>query len=213
MPKWVRVAGASAVGVFAAGYGAMNALQHVLPSNPGLRSLSSYASASWGDGLILPLLTGCLVGAATQLAPAEGERTQALIWGLLGSATGAATQYLWLQDPAPGLNWTLPAAGHFNAAGWYHAAFTVGTLGLLTGTTALIQRRLALFPHPWPARMRMLLGTVGVLAFIFGALVGWDNVRHPITVSQSITLFALLAGALLLVPLAFWVHNGGRCPH
>jgi hypothetical protein len=210
MPKWLRIAGISAAGVFALGYGAMNALQRFLPSSPGLRNLSSYASASWGDGLVLPLLTGCLIGTAKQLAPARRELTHALIWGLLGAATGAATQYLWLQDPAPGLNWTLPAARRFNAAGWYHAAFTVGTLGLLIGTTALVQRRLVQVSHPWPSRVRWHLGTVGVLVLIFGALVAWDNVQKPITDSQSTTLFAMLAGLSLLAPLALWVHKVGR---
>jgi hypothetical protein len=131
--------------VFVAGFGAMLAFWLNGKNNPHLKGLWSYPSATYGDGLLLPVLMGTLVGVAWYLSarPSRKQETWIAVSATgLGFAAGAATQVAWLVDSKPTLNWTLPRPGHFTGAGWYHAIFLCCMVALLMAVVALLYLRL-----------------------------------------------------------------------
>jgi hypothetical protein len=100
--------------------------------DPQLLGLYDFKSATWGDGIILPLLAYFLVRLGSWHKPLE-RRRERLAVGVVAALCGlggALTQIEWLRDPQTVLNWTIPAPGQFNAAGWYHAAFLCGASAL-----------------------------------------------------------------------------------
>ena len=97
--------------------------------------LWDYRSATIGDAVLLPLLAGSLVALGNRLPPSPGERRPAAAAFLLGSGIGLAIQAVWLLDPDPQLNWTVPEPHAFNAPGYYHAAFFVVACGLFAAWT------------------------------------------------------------------------------
>ncbi len=132
----------TSIGTFGTGFGALYLLWRSgrWPGTPGL---FDYASATWGDGLLLPLSAGALVYAATVLPATDVDRQRFVAAGAAAGALGLATQVVSLVDPQPRTDWTLPGPHRFNAAGWYHAAYLVGTSGLFGGLSAVVLGRLS----------------------------------------------------------------------
>jgi hypothetical protein len=95
--------------VFVSGFGAVWLMWTIGEHAPELPGLTSYQSATWGDGLLLPIASASLVYAIRRLPPAHREVLWCSAAAVLGALTGAATQVFWLLDPSPRLNWTLPA--------------------------------------------------------------------------------------------------------
>src|SRR5262249_6636403 len=130
------VIGAGLVGT--AGFGALAAFYAVAPYHTALPGLYQFLSATWGDGLALPVMTAALVYATSRLPVAPKEGLISIGACVAGAALGAATQVQWLSDDAPRLNWTLPRPHHFTAAGTYHAFFLTGMCGLAAALWALM---------------------------------------------------------------------------
>lgn len=124
-PLWV--AGAT----LAAGFGVLVVLSLLQPAPAHLPGLWDFASATWGDGVALPLMAGSLTYAVRALPPARREAMLAVLAGLAGGGLGVATQVSWLSADTPRLNWTLPQPHHFTTAGWYHAGFLVAVSAVL----------------------------------------------------------------------------------
>jgi hypothetical protein len=124
-PLWV--AGAT----LAAGFGVLAVLSLLQPAPEHLPGLWDFASATWGDGVALPLMAGSLAYAVRALPPTRRDAVLAAVAGLAGGGMGVATQVSWLSADAPRLNWTLPQPHHFTAAGWYHAGFLIGVSAVL----------------------------------------------------------------------------------
>ncbi|WKV75326.1 hypothetical protein AW27_029645 [Streptomyces sp. PCS3-D2] len=96
---------------------------------------------------------------------------------MLGSLLGSWTQVQWLRDDAPVLNWTLPRPHHFNAAGWYHAAFLIAMSGVVAALWAWGLMRTAHAPDA-PDRRRAAGISWGCLyVFRQGTCVGFRVVR------------------------------------
>ncbi len=76
-----------------------------------------FRSATWGDGLLLPLAGGMLMHVARSLQRGENDWWVGLIGAVLGAAGGAVVIWQWKRDPAPALNWTLPRPHLLNLAG------------------------------------------------------------------------------------------------
>jgi len=180
-------AGSLAAGtVFVAGFGVMNAFWRLQEQSGGLAGLYDYRSATWGDGLLLPLTAG-LLGSAAVLGPSERSgRAWAAAAGCCGFALGAFTQVAWLADPSPGLNWTLPAAHRFNEAGWYHAAFLSCASGYLSWLLARAVR--AASGGGVGAMPRFLLAGSAMSALGFGWLLAADNSSTADTAASRSTI-------------------------
>ncbi|SDP26677.1 hypothetical protein [Lentzea jiangxiensis] len=179
----------AAAAVMTFGFGVLVAASLLGLGDPTLPSLTSFRSATVGDGLLLPMLAYASVRAATPIR----HRGRVVLAGVAGCAVGAATQVWWLADPAPRLNWTFPAPGTFNAVGWYHALFLTVACGFFAATAmaALDRARQAVWaPKASAACIGMLFPV-----FAFTGLLALDN-------DQSAPLLIGLASAVVAVVLA-----------
>jgi hypothetical protein len=205
-PNVTRLAVAGAVAVFLLGFGALNVFSVLLPYDPALRGLYSYFSSSVGDALLLPTMTFFLVRASLSRMPRNRIVTLATAIGaLVGFGGGLALQIAWLSDPLPELNWTLPAPGVFNAAGWYHAAFLVVVIALMSAGCARVVAGVASSPGRTPRITGDLVG-FSVSAGLFVALLLIDNVDPDIPAASAATLVAVggivAVGSLVIALLA-----------
>lgn len=200
--KSLRYGACGAITTFLAGFGAMNAFWYLAPQTESLRGLYSYRSATFGDGIALPLVAFGLMAAYAAVKPSRWRVPAAVS----GSILGLLTQISWLIDPAPELNWTLPQPHTFNAAGWYHASFMVAGgffFGWLLG---------AVIPNIPRARVQLrawlTLSIAGAALFILTLVL--DNthiVSNPS--SKASLLLATLGGGLAIGTLiALWLPRG-----
>lgn len=139
-PRASRAA-VAALAVFAAGFGALAAFHAVRPADTGLPGLFDFASATWGDSIALPVMTGLLVYAVCGLPAAPRDRRVTVWAALAGAAAGLATEAYFLTAESPALNWTFPRPHHYTAAGWYHAAFLVAMCAVAAALWALALNR------------------------------------------------------------------------
>ena len=185
------------------GFGAMNLFWFTGNHPSGLPGLYFYRSATWGDGLLLPLLIWAL---ARQSVATDGWRRRvAAASTVAGAAAGALTQVQWLASGTTRLNWTIPTLHHFNAAGWWHAAFLVVFSGVIAGLVA----RMSISAADWSLTERdrsLALLAILVAGPAFAVLLAVDN-----GVADFFTLVAVGAGSLsvvfaLLIPgrLSYW---------
>jgi hypothetical protein len=126
---------AAAFAVLVAGFGALLGFWWLGTPPRDMPGLFDFASATWGDGLLLPAMTGFLLTAVRGLPRARLDRVLACVGAVIGFALGLASQAMWLAADAPRPNWTLPHPHSFTAAGWYHALFVTA---ICTSTAALL---------------------------------------------------------------------------
>lgn len=150
-----------------------------------LHGLGSFRTATVGDGLLLPLIAYVLMRCAGPMR----HRRRLAVTGALGAILGGLTQVWWLIAPAPRLNWSLPAPGAFNAVGWYHAAFLVGSCGFLAAATAAALER----ARGAAGTQRGAVAVLGALvpALSFAGLLAVDNDRSPIPVIPPVVVAAV----------------------
>ncbi|WP_173082084.1 hypothetical protein [Phytohabitans rumicis] len=189
----------TAVAVCAAGFGALTVFSALRPAPAALPGLFDFASATWGDGLALPIMCGALVYAVRTLPAARRDAPLATAAGLLGGALGMATEAVWLRADSPRLNWTLPQAHHFTVAGWYHAAFLVL---VCTGAAALWALALHRTAHagrlPWRTKWSLAVAAAAGAAFL--ALLMVDARAAVVTDGRS--LLGLLTGTAAILAAA-----------
>lgn len=126
-----KISAAAALALLLGGFVAMNIFWFSDEHDPNLLGLYDFKSATYGDAVALPLLLFLLVRLGQWQVKRTLRRNLLLaICGILGICAGVISQWMWLQDDDIILNWTLPQAGQFNAAGYYHAAFLALTVGL-----------------------------------------------------------------------------------
>lgn len=189
--------------VWFAGFGALSMWWWLGSWDPRLLGLFDYRSATIGDGLLLPVAAGILLGVVLHptLPGADNEGPWLVASLALGLSLGSMTQVAWLSDDAPVLNWTLPRPHQFNGPGWYHAAFLVLMSGLMAGLIVTAIRRVrkarrdspavvaGLARSPWLAALSAtLLGLAGLVAL--------DNGRSLSTSAGASTATALAAATL-----------------
>ncbi|MGV9977011.1 hypothetical protein ACWDUH_04970 [Micromonospora wenchangensis] len=193
----VRAAATAGVGVLLTGFGALNAFEAAAQPVHGLPGLYDFASATWGDGIALPVMTAALVYALAVLPPGRYDRAAAGLGAVVGAALGAATQVLWLRDDTPALNWTLPTPHRFTGAGWYHAVFLTVMCALTATLWSLLLARLATTGTECrrAAGGPVMVAVVAGAAFI--ALLAVDS--HGTTTSAHATRYAAAAGTALLI--------------
>jgi hypothetical protein len=109
------------------GFGVLWLMSIVCTYDHGLPGLFDYYAATIGDGLFLSLFIGAgyYYGQTVKLYSSDKEHISKLtrFIPVLGCITGVIWQASWLLKKDIVLNWTIPEAGHFNLAGWYHAVY------------------------------------------------------------------------------------------
>lgn len=196
----------SALLVFLCGFAAMNIFWIAGEWDPNLRGFYSFPSATIGDALVLPPLMYVLIRIGRWHVKKTLKR-QVLLWslGVFGIAVGVVLQWQWLLDQDIVLNWTIPAPGKFNAAGWYHAAFLCLAVGafIVAAVQAAISSYYFLGTRPKNIGLEYSLALI--LLPLFPALQAIDFARpsDPILLTLSKLLPILLiplAIAMILVP-------------
>ncbi len=179
--------------------------------DPSLTGLFDYRSATVGDGLLLPVLTGVLAAAATSLSGRSADsrrRPLAALAGLGGALAGMLVIWRWHEDPNPHLNWTWPAPHDFNCAGWAHAVFlclaAAVVSALLVYVLVSLRARRAEGDRPqFAAPALVTWAAVGMVGLIL-----LDNQEASGTDAALATALATVAAALAAACLALWA--GGR---
>lgn len=166
--------------VLVAGFVTMAVFYSAVPHARGLPGLFHFLSATWGDGLALPMMSGAVVFAIGRLPGAPHELPVTITAGLLGACLGIATQVQWLRDDSPRLNWTLPRPHHFNVAGVYHAVFLTAMCTLTAALWTLVLLRFARVPGRLAERrdaiaaslLAAMAGLVFVVLLVLDSLPG-----------------------------------------
>ncbi|MFD5074265.1 hypothetical protein [Streptomyces sp. NPDC058371] len=177
--------------------------------------LFDFRSATWGDGLLLPLLALCLRVSTRRLAAqyTPSHRWRAVVIGaLMGVAVGAAVIVAWARDEHPVVNWTIPRAGELTAAGIWHAAFLVSACGCFAGLGTDVVKHLRVADAA--VVQKTLTSSWACVAFACMAGYAWlavaDAERADATVGGRASLVAVTIGAVLvaaaLVRLRVWRH-------
>ncbi|MEV0471787.1 hypothetical protein [Streptomyces prunicolor] len=197
----LRSAAVAAAVVVLAGFGALFGFWVATPTVPGRPGLFDYLSATWGDGLALPIMTGALVLAIRLLPKGPRERLLVLGAGLLGGLLGSWTQVQWLRDDAPELNWTLTRPHHFNAVGWYHAAFLIVMSGVAAALWAWALIRTAHAPGGPDNRraVKISWGIALTAGVVFVVLLAADAVPSRTTSAGTATIVAAGTGVAVLL--------------
>lgn len=172
----------------------------------------TYRSPNIGDGVLLPIAAALLVGGGNKLAPVRYEIAATITGFLLGLAGGAALQFIWLSDPDPLPNWTVPTPHAFNAPGIYHAIFLAVASGFFTGSAVRLLWRAHFNRGANSLRVQRLIASPAAALLIaciagFACLVALDGHHvHGFTIKNTptslsatfITLLAILFAALLV---------------
>ena len=104
--------------------------------NPDIPGFFYYKAATYGDGICLPLLVGCMsmyllfVYGNMREYVIQSKKVSVMI-GLVCIAIGMGIQYSWLASDEIGFNWTIPRLHYFTPAGWYHAFYFTFMFGLI----------------------------------------------------------------------------------
>lgn len=125
-----------------AGLGVLTVFYATRKTSPELPGPYDYYSATFGDGVLLPICIGCLTLSIGELHSVRLERSVGICSGLAGAALGTLTQPQWLHDDHPRLNWRIPEPHHFNAAGVYHGAYLITLSGIVPAFWSVILLRI-----------------------------------------------------------------------
>ncbi len=102
-------------------------------SSSDLPGLFYYKAAALGDPICLPLVTGALYcHYSYNNETFFSFQKISIIIAILAFMVGIAIQAEWLINDNTKLNWSIPELHYFNLGGWYHAAFFVIVLSLIT---------------------------------------------------------------------------------
>ncbi|MFI1481441.1 hypothetical protein [Streptomyces sp. NPDC020747] len=212
MTKW-RVA-LWPLAIFSSGYVALLLFWSFGDHPSGLPGLFVFRSATWGDGLLLPLLALCLRVLTLRLRAAEptppSRRGTIAVVALAGAALGCAVVLTWFLDDHPELNWTNPRPHYFNAAGKYHAAFLVLASAAFAGLgadlavhlrragTAAVKRTLT---SSWACVALACMAAYGYLGVL-------DSTRGKATAGSTVSLTAMAIAAAVVVAAMFLFRDG-----
>jgi hypothetical protein len=179
--------------------------------NPvGLPGLFHYPDATWGDGVLLPLLALFLTILVGKLKKRPRRRWPTWIACAGGAAVGASVAFTWWVDPAPSVNWTTPRPHYFTFAGKWHIGFLIAASALFAGLWVELFRRLR--ADDSGKAMQLLVSPVIAGAVACGAgyagLAVADSARAGQTASGRGSLIAVAIAVALLVACLLWAAHG-----
>lgn len=194
-----------AAATFILGFGVMLTLwlsshSHATPGWP------HYRAATFGDGVLVPVLASSLFASARWLRAKTDARTPVWILGLtalIAAAAGALLQLSWLADNHPQTNWSLPRPHHFAPSGWYHAVFLIAAATLISTLAAdvLFQLRRAHRSRPRRLRTALARGEMVALALTAGwtfcLLVAFDGGQGSSATATIGSVLTLMVASLL----------------
>jgi len=175
----------------------------------GLPGLFHYPDATWGDGLLLPVLGFCLWFLIGRLDRPRKYWPTWIAYGL-GAAAGGLLIFTWWADPHPSPNWTLPRPHHFTLAGQWHAAFLIVASGFFVGSWIELFRRIRVSGQNKAERVLaspMMAGAVACTAG-YAWLAASDSARAANTASGLGSLVAITLSALALIAGLTWAAHG-----
>lgn len=209
MRNWGWLLGA--VAVFFSGYFPLlmmwlNGYGERGPDRPGF---FAYPSATWGDGVCLPLMAAALIWMNRQLST-PGSVPFRLAGGVLGAAGGTFVIIAWLIDSSPVLNWTTPGPHSFNEPGKAHAVFFIAAssfFGLLWANLFAKLRRT--FRSQKIAEGQVVLGSLAFAVAVgtaasFAMLVAVDNMGTMETRASSSSFISLVLVVSLVTVGLVW---------
>ncbi|HEY0537289.1 MAG TPA: hypothetical protein VGD53_02930, partial [Actinoallomurus sp.] len=203
----------AAIGVLLPGYVALFLLWRLGHDPANLPGLFHYHSATWGDGLLLPLLAFFLELERGRLPKLE-KRWPSWVARAAGAAGGALVVFSWWADPKPSPNWTIPHAHALTSAGWWHAGFLVAASAYFAGSWVELLRRLRAAPMDAD---RQVMGRP-LMAAAFGCTAGYawlavaDSVHAGHTTSGRGSLTALTLASAVLIACMAWAAHGALAP-
>ncbi|MFJ6085398.1 hypothetical protein ACIQI8_28785 [Streptomyces sp. NPDC092369] len=215
MTKWRVVVWPLAI--FCFGYVALLLFWSFGDRPAGLPGLFVFRSATWGDGLLLPLLALCLRVLTLRLraagSTAVSRRGTVAVVALAGAVLGGAVVLSWFLDDHPGLNWTNPRPHYFNAAGKYHATFLVLACAVFAGLGADLVVHLR---RAGTAAVRKALTSSWACVALacmagYGYLGVLDGTRGEATAGSTVSL-AVMGIAGVVVIAAVFLLQGGAGP-
>ncbi|TQJ33054.1 hypothetical protein FBY36_0258 [Arthrobacter sp. SLBN-122] len=199
-----------ALAVCLSGFGALSVWWFSGSHPSSLPGLFDYRSATWGDGLFLPLFAGALAWASSKLPRPDGYLLRGSA-GFVGVSSGVVVVVVWMTDASVQPNWTMPRAHQLNAAGWYHAGFLIGAAGLLAWLWAdFVQRLRNAFSNPSTVAKGRTVLTSGAVAIAWGAFIaycfvaGIDSGAVGLTQAGQASLVSLCASLLVLGSSIMW---------
>ena len=208
-PARVFLAVGSGLAVLMSGYVALLLFWTAGAKPAGLPGLFHYPDATWGDGLLLPVLALCLQLLIGRLAKtSRGWPTW--IATAAGAAAGALLIYTWWADPHPSPNWTLPAPHDFTLPGQWHAAFLIAASAFFAGSWVELFRRIRASDEVTAAQVLASPVTAGAIGCTAGYawLAAADSSRAAHTASGQGSLIALVASAVALIACLEWATRG-----
>jgi hypothetical protein len=202
--------GLAASSTFVLGFGALSLLSATGRWDVG-RSMWDYRAATWGDGLLVPLIAGIVVAVACDPAlPRDAsDRRWVCIGGALGTLAAVGVQISWLAASDPVVNWTLPKAHEFSFPGWYNAVFTVATAFVVGAATLLGASRLQRLHR---VERVVYVGGWSSTTFCgaivsFGVLLALDSADSVDTSAGQGSMTAAVCAVALLIAFSVWLFG------
>ncbi len=174
--------------------------------------LTGYPSAYIGDTLLLPTGVAVLIAGIRRLPRSRWEPVTGLLAAAAAAAVSVAVQIDWLTDPTTPTNWTMPASGRLDPAGWWHFAYFTGmSIAMITATTVFLTRARAT-RHTDPALVADLSAGRGAVLLLaawgsYAALSIHSDLTTALTSSAAATI-ALTAVVLTLAFGLVWLGYG-----
>ncbi len=174
--------------------------------------LAGYPSAYIGDTLLLPTGVTTLVAGIRRLPRSRWELITGPLAAIAAAAVSVAVQIDWLTDSTTPTNWTMPAPGHLDPAGWWHFAYFTGmSIAMITATTVFLTRARAT-RRADPALVADLSAGRGAVLLLaawgsYAALSIHSDLTTALTSSAAATI-ALTAVVLTLAFGLVWLGYG-----
>ena len=199
----------SGLAVLTLGYVALRLFWKFGTYSAGVPGLFYYHAATWGDGLLLPVLAFCLWALIGQLDRAPERWPTWIAYGL-GALVGALLIFTWWRDPHPSPNWTLPRPHDFTLPGKWHAGFLIAASAFFAGSWVELFRRIRSSSETKAALALASPLTAGALGCT--AAYAWLDASGSAgaarTASGLGSLAALAVSAAVLIACLAWAAHG-----